>query len=504
VLVPDLVRLVADTSQRNQVVRRRICLFLDVSFFDFFFLFGCNRDDFFFNYTTKRDWKESLSGHVWKESHPNSYIINIVNNAGKGVGVLFVAVKSGGLVGYDRADLTYEVLQFLHVDKIAWARKNTRILYNNMKKFNEWMEARKELVNEDTPHTASVQYGRFLGQIMGWDSHGDPNTFGGRITNFFAGGKHKKAQQMGADLYDTIANPTAITNIIARAQKDGVYRTSTFNACYEMVKTIAAKYNPSASASLTKPEFQSDLLHKILGKCHKSMSLDYSDAEDMYHDIMGTNPAAKKALSIAYDKDPKDLKDWLAAAQLTNTKPHPNYDPSNYHTAYWLIEAQGIVSPWNLIKMLVNKSPDKALSMPQNNREIHSYSTEFAEAYFPNIVNKRKAANASSNSGGGGGGKPDLSKLSPQERYGDNLDDLINVLNHFGSNNHGIDMKQADGSVTTGGKKAQLITALGSIIGPTAAATAGSSPDANSPLAKLADHTTFFGMDQLMESRKLD
>lgn len=362
-----------------------------------------------------------------------------------------------------------------------------------MKKFNEWMETRKGLVNEDSPHSASVHYGRFLGQIMGWDSHGDPKTFGGKITNWMAGGRHRKAQQMGADLYNTISNPAAITNIIKRAESDGVFQTSTFNACYEFVKQVAGKYNPSPV--INTPEFQSELLHKILGKCHQNMGLDYTDAEDFYHDVMGTNPAAKKALSVAYDKDPKDLKEWLAQATGAY-KPHPEYDQANYHTKYWLIEAQGIVSPFNLIALLVNKSPDKALSLPQNAKEIRNFSVDFAEAYFPNLINKRKAA---ANQPQQTGGKVDLTSVSDQDRFGTEIDDLVKVLQHFDKN---LNVKKGGGTATvkTGGKKNQLINALTGIVGPVALGK----PDAGSLLDTLADHTNFFGMNQLLEGEKLD
>lgn len=373
-----------------------------------------------------------------------------------------------------------------------------------MKKFNEWMEDRAGLVNEDTPHSASMHYGRFLGQIMGWDSHGDPKTLSGRFANWRAGGRHRKAQEMGADLYDTIANPNAITNIIARAQRDGVYRTSTFNACYEAVKKISGQYRAGAAVpgllDLNTPQFQSMLLHEILGKCHKNMALEYADAESFYHNVVGTNPAVKKALSAAYDKDPKDLKDWQALA--ATQKPHPEYDATNYSTRYWLLESQGIISPLNLVKMLINKSPDKALSLPQNARELQNYSVEFAEAYFPNVINKRKAANAAAASSGGGGGKPDLSKLSPQERYGDDLDAMINVINHF-AKNHGVDMTKGDGSVNSG-KKRDLMNALAQIMGPAGAAAAEANADSKTLLKVLADHNNFFGMQQLLELEKLD
>jgi hypothetical protein len=366
-----------------------------------------------------------------------------------------------------------------------------------MKKFNEWMTDRT-LTEMDTPHNASVHYGRFLGQIMGWDSHGDPKTFGGRMANWMAGGRHRKAQEMGADIFRIIENPASIADVISRARKDGVYNSSTYYVCFEMVKKISGMYKGGSvpgTWDVGTPNFQAMLLHDILGKCHKSMSLEYVDAENFYHNVMGTNPAVKKILSAAYDKDPKDLKEWLAAAKTA--KPHNSYDETDHTALYWRIESQGIISPLNLIKMLINKSPDKALGLPQNTKELNGYSIEFAEAYFPNIINKRKASAASA----GSGGKPDVSKLSPQERFGDDLDSLINVLNHFQKNIKELPASAADNSVVTGGKKAKLVAALQNLIGPAPMAVA---PDPGTPFAKLKDHTTFFGLQQIVESNKLD
>lgn len=371
-----------------------------------------------------------------------------------------------------------------------------------MKKFNEWMEDRPKIINE-SPFADATNHGRFLGQIMGWDSHGDPNTLRGKFANWRAGGKHRKAQEMGSYIYNTISNPSSITDIINRAIKDGVYDKSTFKVCYDITKKMSAQYRGSATSpgllDLNTPQFQSMLLHEILGKCHSSMSLNYVNAENFYHNVMGTNPAAKATLSTAYDKDPKNLKDWLEEAK-SSSMPHPEYSPTNYKNRYWLISSQGMISPLNLIRALVDESP--SLSLPKNSRELQSYSIDFAEAYFPHIINKRKAANSFSSNNVGGNEKSDLNSMTPQERYGDDLDAMVNVINHF-AKNHGVDMTKGDNSVSSG-KKKDLMTALSQIMGPSGAAAAAANADSNTLLKVLADHKNFFGMQQLIEQKKLD
>jgi hypothetical protein len=88
--------------------------------------------------------------------------------------------------------------------------------------------------------------------------------------------------------------------------------------------------------------------------------------------------------------------------------------------------------------------------------------------------------------------------LTPQERFGTEIDDLINVLQHFDKN---LSIKKgAKGSVSTKGKKQDLVNALQGIVGPNAL----NNPDTGTLLDTLADHTNFFGMNQLLESEKLD
>lgn len=368
-----------------------------------------------------------------------------------------------------------------------------------MKKFNEWMESRNELVVENTPHASGVHYGRLLGQIMGWDSHGDPNTFGGRVQNWMAGGRHRKAQEMGADLYSTIENPANITAIITRAKKEGVFQTSIFNAAYGIVRKIASAYNPSETASSlppraarASPQFLSNLLHNILGKCHKTMGLDYISAEDFFHTVVGTEGAVKSELSAAYYKDPKDLKEWLRLASTTH-KPHPTFNPTDRTAVYWRIEAANMISPLNLVRKLINDAPDGALSLPKNLGDLNNMSVEFAEAYFPHILNRRRAAAGTSNSGTGKG-----------TQLGTDIDALIAALLHFDKNITGIDKEKGDSTANTG-KKTDLVAALSGLIGPEAAAAAATNADPGSLMKILANSTdTFFGLQQLIEQKKLD
>ena len=347
-----------------------------------------------------------------------------------------------------------------------------------------------DIRNESTPHAAGVHYGRFLGQIMGWDSHGDPKTLGGRVANWMSGGRHRKAQAMGGDLYSTIENPDKITEVIQRAKDDGVFQTSTYNACYGAIKHLADEYNPSNK--INDPKFMSHLLHNILGKCHSSMGLDYKNCEIFYHWVVGTQPAVKNELSAAYDKDPNSLKDWTALASSTH-KPHPTFNPTDRTAIYWHIESDNMIGPLNLIKKLINDAPNEALSLPKNTDDLYNMSVEFAQAYFPHIINKRR---------GGGGGAPSSSSPSTST-LGTTLPDLISALQHFtGSGNPSdIDKSKGDNSASTG-KKADLIAALSNIIGPTAMASI--TPDSNSLLAIMKDHNSFFGMHQLLEQEKLN
>ena len=160
-----------------------------------------------------------------------------------------------------------------------------------MKKFNEWIEIRKDLT-ENNVSTAARHNGRFLAQIMGWDSHKEPGSWGSTITNWLRGGKHQKAQSMSSDVYSIIENPANISTIISRAQKDGVYQSSTFAACYEIIKQLANEFHSSNTAKT--PEFQAMLLYNILGKCQADIALDYGHAHNFYHSVMGTEPAAEQ------------------------------------------------------------------------------------------------------------------------------------------------------------------------------------------------------------------
>jgi hypothetical protein len=358
-----------------------------------------------------------------------------------------------------------------------------------MKKFNEWMEATNTSVG-------ALHYGRFLGQIMGWDSHGDPDTWMGRAQNFVRG-KHQRAQSMGADIYSIIENPNNISAVISRAQADGVYQGSTFNACYGLVRQWMNQYNNqhgSGPQPPPLPKFQAMLLYTILGKCNDQMTLSYQAAKNFYHTVMGTEPAVEKGLSDAYDKDPQKLTEWTAIADSTH-KPHPSFNSKDDTAIYWQIEKDNLISPLNLIKRLVEESPHQTLSLPKNKGDLNNMSVEFAEAYFPHILNRRRGprvTNNNNNNNAGGGG--------PQ---GTTLQDLINSLQHFDKNLSDVDKTKGDGSATTG-KKRDLITALATLIGPTAAAQAAANPDSGSLMAVLKDHNSFFKMNQLLEQRKLD
>ena len=129
--------------------------------------------------------------------------------------------------------------------------------------------------------------------------------------------------------------------------------------------------------------------------------------------------------------------------------------------------------------------------MPSNKQELYSLSVKFAEAYFPHAVNSHRGPKQSNSNSKG---------------LGNTLQDLIDALNHFGvqdnQNVSDVDKSKGDGSARTG-KKSELVAALAHIIGTNAASNVATNPDQGSLLATLYDHHSFFGMQQLIENKKL-
>jgi hypothetical protein len=147
------------------------------------------------------------------------------------------------------------------------------------------------------------------------------------------------------------------------------------------------------------------------------------------------------------------------------------------------IQKENIISPLNLIHLLIDEAPHKTLSLPKNKTYLNNMSVEFAEAYFPYIMNKRRG---NMHTGGSSG-------------TGSTLQDLIQSIQ--GNSVSDVDKTKGDGSAQTG-KKIDLVNALASIIGNTAANQAANNADSGSLMATLKDHNTFFGINQIIEEEK--
>lgn len=371
-----------------------------------------------------------------------------------------------------------------------------------MKKFHDWYD--QKLNEVEHPQTAAANYAKFLAQIMGWKHGQRPQNFIsrglGKMSRWVTG---NEKSGIGGDIYSIISDPKEIDEIINLAKKDGVFANSTYRASYGMLRQIHDKYQTKGT-EFDSPKFAAYLLHNILGKCHKNMQLDYTDAEELYHDIMGTNPAAKKALQRAYNKDPQNLTQWKTIASNKANKPHPTFNFDDEHTVYYFIETSGVISPYHLIKMLISKAPDKTLSYPNNAQDILDYSTEFAEAYFPERINLARRNQGEEPTQPQGNQPQPQGNKGQQQSSGRSIADFARMLNAF---SHGFDdvaNTDANGNPTPdnsvqSGQKATIMQAIKNLFGtvPT--------PASGSVMAKLQDHnTSFYGMQKLLEEKKLN
>jgi hypothetical protein len=290
---------------------------------------------------------------------------------------------------------------------------------------------------------------------------------------------------MGPQVYALLEDHTKIDALIQQATKDGVFQTSTYFACFQAAKKIAVKYNPKPAVDNT--QFKADLLHEVLGKLHSTMTMDFSKMKEFYHTLIGTLGASERYLTQAYDEDSADpataqnLTKWKATAKNSVSMPHPTYDENNLHTQYWQIETDNMITPVNLIKLFISKSPDKTLSLPSNINYISSLSVGFAEAYFPHKINKLKAQRDAGNNNSG----------TPKNVNNTDPINFIKLINTIAN-------KGFDNNTPGQNHKQKVMKAISDLVGSPV------QPVSGSPLDKLVDHNSFFSLKQLVENKKLD
>lgn len=369
-----------------------------------------------------------------------------------------------------------------------------------MRKFHDWLQDHDNNMLLENPIPAARHEAVLLGQIFGYDSHANLRgsnpvaRIGAKVKNWWAGGEQSRAEQMGLRIQASIGQPNAADQAIAQAQNDHVYDNSTYRLCFNAATNTAAKYNKGAGGLTSNAKFKNFFLFSILAKCHTGINVEYDDVRDLYHIIMGTNPKAKQYLDALNDKyqDPEEWHKQLyalvapAAATPTPTRtPAPasyispmkktdEYKGNSSGGTYGMILASGIVSPWNLLHVLINSSPNKVLTPPANDDNIAKDSVAFAEAYFPDFVARHKRRQNSND--------------TYVDKGGTTVGDFTKAIDRF--------TKLLSFSDNPRGSKTKVDGLLKTLIGPSAVAAI----DPGSPVGKLVDHTSFYGMKTIIEN----
>ena len=354
-----------------------------------------------------------------------------------------------------------------------------------MKKFHDWFN---DKLNENNPQHSASSYGRHLAQIMGWpNGERIRSTFGkiGQAIKKNTVGLFSSKQDDGIDIYQILADENKIEDVIKLAVKDGVFKKSTYLSCHMSLEKLHSKFRTSGTEFDTN-KYRSYLLYNILGKLNRNSELDYFSAEELYHDVIGTHPGQKKTLHNAYKQDETNLKVWKETASVD--KPHPTFDVKNTHSIYYGIETSGIVSPYNLLEKLIADAPHGTISFPSNKNDIHDKSVEFAEAYFPERVNLARKIH--------GGNEEEQSNQNQQQNVqGNTVADFNRMLDNFASGFSDIP-NDTPKPIPTGGRRSEIMRKLQALLGKAPEIAQGS------PMSKLDDHTTFYGLKNIIESKK--
>jgi hypothetical protein len=182
--------------------------------------------------------------------------------------------------------------------------------------------------------------------------------------------------------------PSGYREIGRIASKCDYYESSPFANALRAVGKIRKQCglnNPNRFDS--DDEFKGKLLWHILSACtvHRG-GVDYGEVLDVLNLILEMNATHQPALLYAYSADPQGLSAWTAEAE--RFPPHPSFNQTDYTVAYWRMEF--VICPAHLIESLVRSDPLHILKLPSNMREVAFLSNEYAEAFFPHEINRRR------------------------------------------------------------------------------------------------------------------
>lgn len=224
-----------------------------------------------------------------------------------------------------------------------------------------------------TANTSVVDYDCHIGYLFG---------FG------LDGGGDKAARKYGRMIRELQFEPSGYREIGRIGSKCDYYESSPFANALRAVGSIRKQCglnNPNRFDS--DDDFKGKLLWGILSACTSHMGgVDYGEVLDVLNLILEMNATHQPALLYAYSADPQGLSAWTAEAE--RFPPHPSYNPTDYTVSYWRMEF--VICPAHLIESLVRSDPLHILKLPSNMREVATLSNEYAEAFFPHEINRRR------------------------------------------------------------------------------------------------------------------
>jgi len=224
-----------------------------------------------------------------------------------------------------------------------------------------------------TANTSVADYDCHIGYLFGFGLHS---------------GGDAVARKYGRMIRELQFEPNGYREIGRVVRKCDSYESSPFaNAVREIgkIRNRCGLNNPNRFDS--DDEFKAKLLWDILSACtdHRG-GVSYGDVLDVLNQILEMNAPYQVGLSHAYSADPQGLSAWKAEAE--RHPPHPSYNPTDYTVAYWRMEF--VICPAHLIESLVRSDPLHILKLPGNMREVAALSNEYAEAFFPHEINRRR------------------------------------------------------------------------------------------------------------------
>lgn len=220
-------------------------------------------------------------------------------------------------------------------------------------------------------------------------SVGDYDCHIGHLFGFgLDGSGDKAARKYGRTVRELEFEPNGFSEIERIVRKCDHYESSPFaNALRQVskIRNCCGLNNPNRFDS--DDQFKAKLLWGILSACtHHRGGVNYVEVLDVLNLILEMNATYQPALLYAYSADPPGLSAWKAEAE--RFPPHPSYNPTDYTVAYWRMEF--VICPAHLIESFVRSDPLQILKLPGNMREVAALSNEYAEAFFPHEINRRR------------------------------------------------------------------------------------------------------------------